>query len=41
VIPVTDLHRVHAVDERVPVENFKASLRLFFESVHSLATTEF
>jgi acetylornithine deacetylase/succinyl-diaminopimelate desuccinylase-like protein len=40
VIPVTDLHRVHGIDERVPVESFKSSLRLFYETVRSLATVE-
>jgi acetylornithine deacetylase/succinyl-diaminopimelate desuccinylase-like protein len=40
VIPVADLHRVHGVDERVPLENFKKSLRLFYEAVRGLATSE-
>lgn len=40
VIPVADLHRVHGVDERVPIENFKASLQVFYEAVRSLAGAE-
>jgi acetylornithine deacetylase/succinyl-diaminopimelate desuccinylase-like protein len=40
VIPVADLHRVHGIDERVPVESFKQSLRAFYEVVRRLATSE-
>ncbi len=40
VIPVADLHRVHSVDERVPIESFKQSLRVFYEAVRGLATSE-
>jgi acetylornithine deacetylase/succinyl-diaminopimelate desuccinylase-like protein len=40
VIPVADLHRVHGVDERVPLESFKQSLRVFYEAVRGLTTSE-
>lgn len=40
VIPAADLHRVHGVDERVSIENFKASLKVFHKVVRSLATAE-
>lgn len=40
VIPVADLHRVHGVDERVPIASFKQSLRVFYEAVRGLATSE-